>query len=189
MIWLIFAFVLLLLTLLLGMPIPVRVRARIGVRGGPIRLCAYAFGLIPIRFRFRLALLSHPYMTLLWRNKKIDLLKRKSKGPKFRLRGISCLYSKSTVTVGISEDAAAAAGLLGLLTVVLSMLTPQFARQGTVSPVLSPAHSVLRLTWQATFLFYPHHFLFDLLRSRIKRLGNGNNRRKSTEKRSAYESC
>lgn len=182
MIWLIIVFALLLLTFLLGMPIPVRVRARIGVRGGPIRLCAYAFGLIPIRFRFRLCLLSHPYMTLLWRNKKIDLLRRKSKGPKFRLRGVSCLHSKSIVTVGIRDDAAAAAGLLGLLTVALSMLTPHIARKGSVSPVLSPTHSVLRLTWNATILLYPHNFLFDLLRSRISRLLKGNNKAQTKRK-------
>lgn len=185
--WLIALFVFLFLLLLLGMPIPVELRVRVGKKGGAIRLTAYAFGLIPIRIRFRIHLLSPPCFTLHWQNHCIHLLKRERHAAP--LPDWTALRWQSRITLGIADDPALAAFLLGLLTIAFSAVTVRLSKEGEVKPVLCPSHSVLRITLFGTYLFYPHHYLLHFCKLRIKAVRKGHNRRIPKEKRKLYEPC
>lgn len=187
MAWLIALFLFLFSLLLLGMPIPVSVRARLGKKGGAVRLTAYAFGLIPIRLRFRVHLLSHPYFTLHWRGRVVHLLQRKRRAEPFPDKTACTLFSR--ITVGIEGDPALAAVLLGLASVALSCVTVRLSRRGSVKPVLCPTHSVLRITLCGTYLLYPHRHLLYACRRRIKAWKSGHNSRIPKEKRKLYEPC
>lgn len=184
---LIVLFFLLFLLLILSMPIVVEAKLRIGVRGAVLHSKVWLLGLIPIPIRLRVHLLSEPYFTLVFGKKRVFLLqKNRNPGLGGILEGVRVLRLDTKTTVGIAGEPAQSVAVAGTIAVLLSMLIPCVAENGSAQAGLS-ASSMLRILVKTSALLFPLKMLFGFRRAkRIAKRKAANNISESKEKRTIY---
>ena len=187
---LIVLFILLFLLLILSMPIIVEAKLRIGVRGAVLRSRVWLIGLIPIPIRLRIHLLSEPYFTLVFGKKRVLLLqKNRDPGLGGILEGVRILRLDTKTTVGIFGEPAQSVAAAGTIAVLLSMLIPSVAENGSAQAALSGS-SMLRMIVKASALLTPPKMLLGFRRAkRIAKKKAANNITETKEKRTLYAPC